>query len=84
MVDMEIQNLGFFNDSIPMELPHTLYEWLNHQQVRVQGWLHVLQFFGHLSLTLKSPPMNADHHPCFLLIYPYFIAMFHLEILFFP
>ena len=45
MADIEIWNLGFFDDSIPMELPHTLYEWLNHQQVRVQGWLHVLQFF---------------------------------------
>ena len=43
-----------------------------------------ISHFGHLSFTLKSPPMNADHHPCFLLISPYFIAMFHLEMLFFP
>jgi len=43
-----------------------------------------ISHFGHLPFTLKSPPINVDHHPCFLLISPYFIAVFHLEMLFFP
>ena len=43
-----------------------------------------ISHFGHLPLTLKSPPINVDHHLCFILISPYFIAMFHLEMLSFP
>ena len=40
-----------------------------------------ISLFGHLLWTLKSPPNNADHHPDFLLIFGYFIAIFHLEIM---
>ena len=77
---VEIPNTAFFDDSIPMKLPHTLYEWLKCT------FLHFKMYSKHwksytISSVSQSPRVLTDSAIFSLENFPFWTSILDPEIM---